>query len=112
MTDSEKIQKLRDERDNAYIDEFDSEDRLIFSDWAPRDSFIYKSAYLSKLSQLYSFADCLNENKAVERAEEDIKEWQEVYFDLMDGTREDFILGNIHACDDFINGDDLFGENY
>lgn len=94
------------------IDEYDPDKTVIFDDWEPRKSFLYKSTYLAMLSNLYEIAHYVEENEAVCVAKETMNENLKLYFDAGDKTNQDIILGNIHACNDFENGDDLFGENW
>lgn len=94
------------------IDEYDPDKTVIFDDWEPRKSFLYKSTYLKVLANLYEIACYVDEDEAVLLAEDMFKENIKLYFDISDTTDEDETVGKIHACNDFSNGSDVFGENY
>lgn len=101
-----ELQKLRDQLDNKHIDEFSDEAEEEFNDWDVRSSAEYKSSYLATLAEIYNIYDTLDEYEAVKYAEAEVLDWLKIY----EGS--DYVVAKIHACYDFINGEDLFGENY
>ncbi len=106
------LQQLRDIEDNKHINSFQESDDS-FSDWTkrsnPRSNPEYISTYYEMLSILYQIMDENDEIKAIKCAEDEMEYWMK---SIKDRMNYNYSLAKIHACKDFLNGEDMFGENY
>lgn len=100
------LQQMRDIEDNKYIDKWqEAEDE--FDEWEKRNTPNYIASYYDMLATLYLCQDENGDWKALSFAEEEMNEWKQVFMD----NDDEYSLAKIHACHDFMNGEDMFGEN-
>lgn len=102
------IEQLRNIEDNKHIDSFQESDDT-FNDWEKRSNPEYISTYYEMLSILYQIMDENDEIKAIKCAEDETEDWMK---SIKDSMNYNYSLARIHACKDFLNGEDMFGENY
>lgn len=102
------LQQLRDIEDNKHIDSFIESDDS-FNDWEKRSNPEYISTYYEMLSILYQIMDENDEIKAIKCAEDEMEDWMN---SIKDSMNYNYSLAKIHACNDFLNGEDAFGDNY
>lgn len=86
------------------------EDEIVFKDWKKRNTPAYASSYFAMLSEIYDKHDSFGEDCAVQFAEDEMKDWIHIHNNK--DSQSDYIIAKIHACDDYINGEDMFGECY
>jgi hypothetical protein len=102
------LQQLRDIEDNKHIDSFIESDDS-FNDWEKKSNPEYISTYYEMLSILYQIMDENDEIKAIKCAEDEMEDWMN---SIKDSMNYNYSLAKIHACKDFLNGEDAFGDNY
>ena len=106
FTDGDSIQKLRDQEDLKLQRDQSNEEPEVFDDWKERQSYEYVAGYCEMLSDLYTHADTHGEEWAISNAQDEMVDWIDVYRES--SRHRDGTIAKIHACKDFVNGEDPF----